>query len=195
MLHPVSRIEDRVIHHVSKWIIGLVMTAIALAWAGSAVARSKAEIDAGVASTLRAFYALDPGNRELVERAAGVLVLPNLTKAGVGLGAEFGEAALVVDGSTRQYYTVTGAALGALLGVGQRAELVVFMTSAARDGFMRNQRWTIDADAGAAVASRGVGAQYPGLAIGKPVLAYVVNEQGLIGDVSLAGVRITPASE
>jgi len=29
----------------------------------------------------------------------------------------------------------------------------------------------------------------------QPVLTYVVSEQGLIGDVSLAGVRITPASE
>ena len=195
MLNPVSQFEDRAIHHISKWIIGLVMTAIALAWAGSAVARSKAEIDAGVASTLRNFYALEPGNRELVERAAGVLVLPNLTKAGVGIGAEFGEAALLVDGSIQQYYTVTGAALGALLGVGQRAELVVFMTSAARDEFRRKQRWTIDADAGAAVASRGIGAQFPSLAFGKPVRAYVVNEQGLIGDISVTGLRITPISE
>lgn len=180
---------------VRPLVTAFVVLAIALAWPGSAAARSKAEIDAGVAATLRDFYALDPGNHELVERAAGVLVLPNLTKAGIGLGAEFGEAVLWVDGRISRYYTVTGAALGALLGVGQRAELVLFMTSEARDDFIRNRRWTIDADAGAALASRGIGAQYPSLALGKPILCYVVNQQGLIGDISLAGLRITPASE
>ena len=195
MLPQVSQFEDSAMHRLPKWITGLVMTVIALAWAGSAVARSKAEIDAGVSATLRDFYALEPGNRELIEHAAGVLVLPNLTKAGVGLGAEFGEAALLADGSIQQYYTVTGAALGALLGVGQRAELVVFMTREARDEFVHKQRWTIDADAGAALASRGVGAEYPSLALGKAVRAYVVNEQGLIGDISVTGLRITPVSE
>lgn len=183
------------IHRMTLVIAIIAALAMSVVWSGSAAARSKAEIDAGVAATLRDFYARDPGNRGLVQRAAGVLVLPNLTKAGVGLGAEFGEAALWVDGGIQQYYTVTGAAIGALLGVGQRAELVLFMTNDALEQFVRNQRWSIDADAGAAVASRGVGAQYPGLAIGKPVLTYVVSEQGLIGDVSLAGVRITPASE
>jgi lipid-binding SYLF domain-containing protein len=189
------RTEDRTITRIPHLFTGLALAAFALAWPAIAAAKSKAEIDAGAAATLQRFYALDAGNRELVERAAGVLVLPDLTKAGVGLGAEFGEAVLWVDGSIRQYYTVTGAALGALIGVGQRAEVVLFMTSAARDEFIRNQRWTIDADAGAAVASRGVGTQYPSLALGKPVLSYVVNQQGLIGDISLTGLRITPVSE
>jgi lipid-binding SYLF domain-containing protein len=166
-----------------------------VAWAGAANARSKADLDAGVQATLGQFYALDPGNRELVQRAAGALVMPDLTKAGVGIGAEFGEAALLVDGSVREYYTVTGAALGALLGVGQRAEVILFMTSAARDAFMRGQRWTLDADAGATFAARGFGAHFAGLAAQRPVLAYVVGERGLIGDLSIAGLRITPASE
>jgi lipid-binding SYLF domain-containing protein len=180
---------------MTPMLISLAAAALALAWTGSAAARTKAEIDAGVATTLQNFYAQDPGNRELVARAAGVLVLPKLTKAGVGLGAEFGEAALWVDGGIRQYYTVTGAAFGALLGVGERAEIVLFMTSQARDQFMREQRWTIDANVGAALASRGIAAEYPSLALGRPVLAYVVDQRGLIGDVSVSGLRITPVSE
>src|ERR1700746_845848 len=107
-----------IMHRLTQVITALLVMTIALTWPGNAAARSKAEIDAGVTATLRDFYARDPGNRDLVRRAAGVLVLPNVIKAGVGLGAEFGEAALWVDGAIRQYYTVTGAALGALLGVG-----------------------------------------------------------------------------
>lgn len=182
-------------HFAPRYLAQVLAATALVAWAGAASGRSKADIDAGVQATLREFYAQDAGNRELVERAAGALVMPDLTKAGVGIGAEFGEAALLVDGNTRQYYTVTGAALGALLGVGQRAEVILFMTSTARDAFMRGQRWTLDADAGAALASRGVGAQYAGLAAQRPVLAYVVAQRGLIGDLSLAGLRITPASE
>ncbi len=36
-------------------------------------------IDAGVQSTLKSFYAQNPGNRDIVSHAAGVLVFPRVT--------------------------------------------------------------------------------------------------------------------
>ena len=69
--------------------------------AGAAV--DQEAINAGVQSTLESFYAQNPGNREIVANAAGVLVFPRVTKAGLGVGGEGGRGALIVNGSTIGY--------------------------------------------------------------------------------------------
>jgi lipid-binding SYLF domain-containing protein len=148
-------------------------------------------IDAGVQSTLRSFYAESPGNRDLVDKAAGVLVFPRVTKAGLGIGGERGQGALVIDGNTVGYYKMSGASVGATIGVAERAEIIVFMTTEARDKFQRSGGWTIGADVGVAVASKGAGGDYDNETMRKPVIAFVLGEHGLIADVSLEGTKIT----
>jgi lipid-binding SYLF domain-containing protein len=157
--------------------------------AGAAVDPSV--VDAGVNSTLQSFYAEKPGNRDLVAKAAGVLVFPRVTKAGLGVGGERGHGALVVDGRTVGYYKMSGASVGATIGVAERAEIIVFMTTEARDKFQRSAGWTIGADVGVAVASKGAGGDYDTETMRKPVIAFVLGEHGLIADVSLAGTKIT----
>ena len=55
-------------------------------------------IDADVDLTLAHFYDQVYGSRELVDRAAGVLVFPSVVKAGMGFGGEYGEGALRIPG-------------------------------------------------------------------------------------------------
>ena len=65
------------------------------------------------------------------------------------------------------------------------------MTQEARDKFELSKGWTIGADVGVAVASKGAGAQYDSETLQRPILAFVIGEHGLIGDVSLQGEKIT----
>ena len=165
---------------------------LALAWSGWATAMSAAEIDAGVQATLQSFYAQHQGNRELTDKAAGVLVFPHVTKAGVGVGGLHGEGALLVKGKIVKHFEVSGASVGATLGVAEHSEVILFMTNEARDKFQRSKGWTIGADAGVAVASRGAGVEYDVATLRRPVLSFVLDKQGLMGDLSLAGLKITP---
>ncbi len=64
------------------------------------LAASKAEIDANVAATLTEFYATSNAGQKLAQQAAGMLVFPRVIKAGIGIGGEYGEGALIVGGST-----------------------------------------------------------------------------------------------
>ncbi len=150
-----------------------------------------AAIDADVQSTLLSFYVEKPGNRDIVARAAGVLVFPRVTKAGLGVGGEHGQGSLVVNGKTVGYYEMSGASVGATIGVAHRAEIIVFMTPEARDKFEASAGWTIGADVGVAAASKGAGGDYDSESLRKPVVAFVLGERGLIADVSLEGTKIT----
>ena len=165
---------------------------IAAALCSSAVAAVKeADLQARVQATLETFYSQNPSHRELVDKAAGVLVFPEITKAGAGIGGEGGRGALLVNGKEVGRYDIKGASVGATLGVAHRSELILFMTQEARDKFERSKGWTIGADVGVAVASKGAGGQYDTQTLQKPILALVMNEHGLMGDVSLQGEKVT----
>jgi len=174
--------------------ISLVLTgavaAIAFAFSALAVAASTSEINARVEAALSRFYAQDPNHRELANKASAMLVFPSVTKAGAGVGGEYGEGALQVHGKTVAYYKLTGASAGATLGVARRSEVLLFMTDAALEKFMNSKDWTVGVDAGVAVV-KGAGAQYDSETLRKPVVAFVFGEKGLIADVSLEGAKVT----
>ena len=154
-------------------------------------AETKAEIDVAVSAAMSRFYAQDHANRELVSKAAGVLVFPHITKGGIGVAGEYGEGALRVGGHTVAYYSIGAASVGATVGVGQHSEVLLFMTQEALDGFRKSHGWTVGADAQVALVSKGAGAQYDNATLRRPILAFVFGEKGLIGDISIEGAKIT----
>jgi lipid-binding SYLF domain-containing protein len=171
--------------------LAAAVTALAAVLTTVALAASTAEIDTRVADTLNRFYSQNDRHREMAQKASAVLVFPRVTKAGAGVGGEFGEGALEVGGKTVGYYKVTGGSVGATLGVARHSEVILFMTDAARDHFMNSHDWSIGGDASVAVAKHGAGAEYDTAEMRKPVLAFVFNEKGLMGDVSLEGAKIS----
>jgi len=77
---------------------------------GDPAARRKA-IDAAVDSSLSTLFQQVPDSRDLVGRAAGVLVFPNVVEAGFVVGASRGQGALRVGGRTVSYHATTSGSL------------------------------------------------------------------------------------
>lgn len=78
----------------------------------TAIAASKAEIDANVEVALERFYEESPAGKRLSAQASGMLVFPRVLKAGIGIGGEYGEGALLINGSTAEYYSTASASIG-----------------------------------------------------------------------------------
>src|ERR1700756_4569292 len=151
--------------------IGLAILCL-VASAGS-FGHSKAELDASAAKTLKHFYALNPENRKLLDRAAGVLVFSRVTKGGAGVAGEFGEGVLQLKGETVNYYSVGSASIGLTLGVGQHSEIIMFMTQESLDKFRQSEGWSVGADTAVALVSEGAGGQYDSAIVGKPIIGFV----------------------
>ena len=167
------------------------LTILGLVASVGSFADSKAELDTSAAKTLKHFYALNPANRKLVYRAAGVLIFSRVTKGGAGVAGEFGEGVLQRKGETVNYYSVGSASIGLTLGVAQHSEIILFMTQEALDRFTISEGWSVGADTAVAVVSEGAGGQYDSAVIGKPILGFIFGEKGLLADVSLEGSKIT----
>ena len=159
--------------------------------ATAALALDTAALDKDVAATLERFYALSKNNQSLEQNAAAVLVFPTITKAGVGVGGEHGDGALLENGKTVGYYSISGASIGLTLGVSQHSQVILFNTAEARDKFLQSSNWSIGADTSVAVVKKGAGGTYDTQTLKKPVLAFVFGEQGLMGDASLQGAKIS----
>lgn len=153
-------------------------------------AETKAIIDVSVDEALKQFYALNAANQDLASKSAGMLVFPQVTKGGVGIGGEYGEGVLQVGGKTVSYYSIGSASIGLTLGVSKRSEIVMFMTQEALDKFTKSEGWSIGADAGVALVSIGAGGAYDSDTLQKPIIGFVFGEKGLMGDLSLAGSKI-----
>ena len=65
----------------------LVLLALVVA-AGCVQAASKDELDAEVREAVNSFYQHTSAGKELAAKASGMLVFPNVIKAGIGVGGE-----------------------------------------------------------------------------------------------------------
>jgi lipid-binding SYLF domain-containing protein len=168
-----------------------VVVALSLGIAATSRADSKEKIDTNVAATLTGFHALNPGNSSLERKAAGTLVFPNVTKAGVGVAGEYGEGVLQVDGRTVGYYSIGSGSVGLTLGMARHSEVIMFMTPESLHKFTESKGWSVGADAGITVVKEGASGTYDSKTQQKPILGFVFAEKGLIGDLSLEGSKIT----
>jgi lipid-binding SYLF domain-containing protein len=134
---------------------------------------------------------MNPSNKSLGKKSAGMLVFPLVTKGGAGVAAEYGEGVLQIDGKTVGYYSVGAASVGLTLGVAKHSEIIMFMTKDSLDKFTATKGWSIGADAGITVVASSASGEYDSKIEQKPILGFKFAEKGLLGDLSLEGEKIS----
>jgi lipid-binding SYLF domain-containing protein len=74
-----------------------------------------------------------PLAKQLGPVAHAILVFPKVTKAGLGIGGQYGEGALLQKGSAVAYYKTTGASFGLQAGAQNYGYAMFFMNAKALD--------------------------------------------------------------
>lgn len=177
----------------SVLVSGTTLIATA-AGAMPAAAKSGAEIDGDVNHTLDHFYRKVGQGYELERRAAAVLVFPSVVKAGFGIGGEYGEGALRIQGRTVDYYNMISASIGFQLGVQARSVVIMFMTPDSLRKFQRVDGWKIGVDGSVALVTLGAGGAVDTNTISKPVIGFILDQKGLMYNLTLEGSKISRIS-
>jgi lipid-binding SYLF domain-containing protein len=154
-------------------------------------AASAAAIDADVRATMSEFFSQVRGARELVGRSAAVLVFPSVIKAGIGIGGEYGEGALLTRERTMDYYNIVSASIGFQLGAQARSVIIVFITPEALAGFRRTYGWKVGVDASVAIVTVGAGGSIDTNRIASPIVGFIFDSKGLMYNLTLEGSKIT----
>src|SRR5512134_1675775 len=155
----------------------------------------RVKLDADIQRTMDRCHALSECG-EAAGRAEGMLVMPEVTKAAVGLGGSYGEGGLVVGGKPMDYYSLVGASLGLQLGYRDRAAVIMFMTPSALANFKALSGWDARRNFGLTAGHsvddmEVVTAMEVGLIEGAPAYIFVVDDSGLMADASWNGLKLT----
>lgn len=156
-----------------------------------AQAASRDEIQAEVRQALQNFKRQTSAGHELSQKAAGILVFPNVIKAGIGVGGEFGEGALLVGGKTVAYYNIAAASIGLQLGAQARSQIVLFMNPDALAKFRNSQGWKAGVDGSVALATLGAGGAIDTETAKKPIIGFIFSNKGLMYNLTFEGSKIT----
>ena len=154
-------------------------------------AKSMNEIDSAIESSLSRFTEEIQGGDTYLDGARGVLVIPRMWKAGVLIGFEFGEGALIVDDIKVQYYKALTTSLGIQVGVGSKDLIILFFDDTAMDNFLYSSGWEVGVDGAVALFTIGAAGASDTITIKDPIIGFVFGQKGLLAGVSIEGTKFT----
>ncbi len=99
----------------------------------------------------------DPKVNSLLKQAKGVFIVPDYGRAALGVGGQGGAGVLLVHESGKWsgpgFYNFGGASIGAQAGVSAGQISMILMDDKALDSFARNNKFSLNADAGLTIVN------------------------------------------
>lgn len=171
----------------------LVCATVVLAGLGSqpVIADSAAEIDRQVDDALVILYEKTPAAKKQAESARAILVFPEVVKAGLMVGGQYGEGALRVDGKTVGYYNTVEGSFGLQAGVQKYGYALFFMDDEAFAYLQKSDGWEIGVGPSITVVDEGLAGSLTTTTGKEDIYAFFFDQKGLMGGLGLKGGKIT----
>lgn len=169
----------------------IVICWVTLAYGPFLYAASATEIDIKVDAAVERFKSEVQGGAAFLKKASGLLVFPEVMKAGFGIGGEYGEGALRVNGKTVDYYSTAAASIGFQLGAQLKTVVLVFLNQAELDKFRNSSGWEAGVDGSVALIELGAGKDINTINMQDPIVGFVFSNKGLMYNLTLEGSKMT----
>jgi lipid-binding SYLF domain-containing protein len=176
-------------HTTFLFIAGCIVILGGFLFPGQSFGKTAKEIDASADAAMDRFYKNVKDAKEVVQKAKGVLIMPNMTKGAFIVGAEYGQGAMRIGGKTREFYSMGAGSLGLQFGGQSRDIIIAFMTSETLKKFRASSGWEAGVDGGITLIKVGAGESAITAMANKPIVAFVLDAKGLMLDVSLKGAK------
>lgn len=177
----------RIIRNV--WIS--LLAGLALLGAGAASAATATAIDEDVKAALVTLYQESPTAKALGERSKGILVFPNMVKAGFVVGAQTGDGALLKNGKRVGFYNSSALSVGMQAGAQSYAFAIFFMSDKAMKDFENSKGFEVGVGPSVVIVDAGAARDINTLTAKSDVYAFVFGQSGLMAGVGLQGTKIT----
>ena len=151
-----------------------------------------AELASKSQEALKALYASTPLAKELGPKAQAILVFPEVTKAGLGIGGQYGEGTLLTKGSASAYYKTTGASIGLQAGGQRYGYAMFFMNAKALDEFRKASGFEVGVGPSVVLVDEGKAKNITTTTMKDDIYAFVFGQKGLMAGLGIQGNKITP---
>jgi lipid-binding SYLF domain-containing protein len=176
----------------STVLLSVVLVGIfAFFLASDSHAKSAKEINQEVNATLRQFSKQVQGGEQFLKAAKGVLVIPNIVKAGLGVGGEYGQGAMRIGDKTVDYYSLSAGSIGFQIGAEKVNLILVFMQEQALKNFRASSGWKAGVDGTIAFIDKGKEKSIDTTNIKDPIVGFLFGQRGLMANITIEGAKFT----
>jgi lipid-binding SYLF domain-containing protein len=168
-----------------------LVTSLLITSAPHAKAESAHEMQRSAREALQELYRTTPAAAAIGEKAAGILVFPEIIKGGFVVAAQYGNGVLFKRGAVAGYYNTSSASFGLQAGVQKFGYALFFMTEDDLNYLGSSAGWEIGALPSLTVVDTGVARSISTTTLQKGMYAFFFSQRGLMGGLSLQGTKIT----
>jgi lipid-binding SYLF domain-containing protein len=173
-----------------------VLALVALACTSPVLAQDKGKTEAAKLAgeskaALKKLSATVPLAKQLSTTAEAVLVFPQITKAGLGIGGQYGEGTLLKKGAAVGYYKTTGASFGLQAGGQKYGYAMFFMNAKALDQLDNANGFEVGVGPSIVVVDEGMGKSTTTKTLKDDVYAFIFGQKGLMAGLGIQGNKIS----
>ena len=176
---------------IATGVLAMAVLATVLSGVPPAAASSAVEINRGVDAALAKLYGTVPDARPLGQRAKGILVFPEVVKAGFVFGAQYGDGALRRRGKTVGYYNTVAGSYGLQAGAQKFGYALFFMSDSALAYLDKSEGFEVGVGPSIVIVDSGKAVTHTTSTVKSDIYAFIFDQRGLMAGLGLQGSKIS----
>jgi lipid-binding SYLF domain-containing protein len=162
---------------------------------GAALAADRAALERDARAALSKLTSTVPAAKSLSGTATAVLVFPSVTKAGLGVGGQYGDGVLFQKGKVAGYYNTSGASFGLQAGAQQFGYAMFMMNDKAVGALSANEGFEVGVGPSVVVVDEGKAKTMTTTTAKDDIYAFIFGQKGLMAGLGVQGNKITRLKE
>lgn len=156
-----------------------------------AIGATAADLDRDSEQALQLLYKVNPIASDISKHAKAILVFPNIVKAGLVFGGSYGEGVLFKNMHVVEYYNSVSGSWGLQAGAQTFGYAVFLMNDAAVDYLNKSHGWEVGVGPTVVLVNEGVAKNLSSSTLKDSAYAFIFDQQGLMGSLSIEGTKIS----
>jgi lipid-binding SYLF domain-containing protein len=176
---------SRLMTMVATFVVTLAMTGAAPA------SPTSSDLDRDAQQSLEKLYRSEAFAERLARDAKGILVFPEIVKAGLVIGGSYGKGVLFRKGKANRYYNSVSGSWGLQAGAQSYGYALFLMNDKALNYLDRSDGWEIGVGPTVVVVDKGVAKNLSTTTLKDDAYAFIFDQQGLMAGIALEGSKIS----
>jgi lipid-binding SYLF domain-containing protein len=174
-----------------KFIARLAVIVVSLVSVSAAIADSETLLEKDSRAALQTLYAKTPTAKTIGEASKGILVFPNIVKAGFVVGAQGGDGVLIENGKITGFYNTTALSYGLQAGVQKFGYALFFMSDSALDNLKTSAGFELGVGPSIVIVDAGKAKSLTTATLQSDIYGFIFSQKGLMAGMGLQGSKIT----
>lgn len=154
-------------------------------------ADSARDLNGKAEAALKSLLAKNPRAKSISEKAIAVMVFPKVTKAGLGIGGQYGEGVLYRKGKVAGYYSTAGGSIGLQAGAQVYGYVLFFLSEKNLAYVNDSEGFEVGVGPSVVLGDEGAGKATTTTTVQDAIYAFIFDQKGAMAALGIQGNKIS----